>query len=347
MTARVSMLVMNWNGRQYLRQCLDSILAQDYPNIEIILLDNGSTDGSAEFVRESYPSVTVVANTRNLGTSVGNNQAARCATGEYLFLLNNDAWFVSPDAISALVRRAKSRPTAAIIGCQVRNVDGSIQDIGVKIDPLGFPVGSTPPTPLPDVIDDLFYVTSCAMLVRANVFRELGAYDGRCFWSHEEVDLAWRARLRGYGVVTDMRVIVTHVGGGSMVGGVPGKETRYRTTTARIYHRERSTLVTLLKNYSAASLLVVLPLYAGVNVAEMLFFLLMRQPAVAHQYVRAYWWNLLHLRGTMRIRRRVQRTRRVSDREIARYFWPGIKKLSFLKGSMPRIDASATGAGTR
>lgn len=345
-SGRVSVLIMNWNGRQYLQRCLDSVLNQAYADLEVILMDNGSSDGSADYVRENYPSVTVVVSARNVGTSVGNNVAASHATGEYLFMLNNDAWLMSPDMIARLVRTAERYPLAAVIGCRVLNVDGSIQDIGEKIDRFGFPGGlPAGPGPLPEIVDDVFFITSCAVLVRATVFREVGGYDSRFFWSHEEVDLAWQARLRGYTVLVDTRAAVTHIGGGNMAGGAPGKEPRYRTTTARIYHRECSTLATLLKNYAALSLLRVLPLYVGINVAEALFFLLARQPAVARQYVRAYWWNLCRLRGTLRERRRIQRTRRVSDREIARYFWPGIRKLHFARsGQIPRIDHIASGA---
>ena len=346
MVSRVSIIVINWNGRQYLQRCLDSLLAQDYPDLEIILMDNGSTDGSADYVRETYPAVTVVSSPQNLGTSRGNNMAARYAKGDYLFLLNNDAWLMTSDTISRLVGTAARHPLAAIIGCMVLNVDGSMQDIGEKIDALGFPGGlSVESGPLPEIIDDVFFVTSCAVLIRSTIFRTIGGYDNRFFWSHEEVDLAWQVRLRGLTVLVDTRAVVTHVGGGGMIGGAPGKESRYRTTTARIYHRECSTLATLLKNYSARSLIQILPVYVSVNIAEVFFFLLLQQPAVARQYLRAYWWNLCHLLGTMRARRRIQRARMVPDREIKRYFWRGIRKLRFVRvGNVPRVDRIVTGS---
>lgn len=342
----VSVLIMNWNGKHYLTQCIDSILAQTYPNIEIILMDNGSTDGSADFVRQRYPAVTVVRNQRNLGTAEGNNEAVRHASGDYLFLINNDAWLSGADVIGILIESAARNPSAAIIGCQVLNVDGSLQDIGEKLDKLGFPAGIAPPSdPLPLVIDDLFFACNCAVLMPARRFRELGGYDGRYFWSHEEADLAWRARLRGYTVLTETGAVVFHVGGGSMIGGAPGKEMRYRTTTTRVYYRERSTLATLLKNYSAASLVRILPLYIGLNLLEVIGLLLLRKPTVSWQYVRAYAWNIRQLPATLRLRRHIQNTRCVSDREIARYFWPGIRKLQYVKElGLPRIDHVESGA---
>jgi len=335
---RVSVLIVNWNGRAYLQRCLDSLAAQAYPDIEVVLVDNGSTDGSVEYVRESYPWVIVIESARNLGFSEGNNEAARQARGEYVFMLNNDAW-VRDDTIVRLLRTARSRPGAAIIGCRVLNPDGSIQDVGLKIDALGFPQGVTPASPLPLLIEDLFYVSACALFMRRDVFQDLGGFDRRYIIFHDEVDLAWRAHLRGYSVMTNMESAVYHVGGGTMTGGAPGKEKRYRTTTRRVYLRERNTLTTLLKNYSARSLLRVLPLYMAINVAEMLFFLLLLQPKVSQQYLRSYWWNVTQLPETMRERQRIQRRRRVSDRDIARLFWPDLQKLGYLKQSgLPRID---------
>jgi len=336
---RVSVLVVNWNGRQYLRQCLDSLAAQAYLDVEVVLVDNGSTDGSVEYVRENYPWVVLVQSERNLGFSEGNNEAARYASGEYLFMLNNDAW-VQADTIVRLVGTARSLGWPAIIGCRVLNPDGSIQDVGLKIDALGFPRGVTSPVaPLPALIDDLFYVSACALFMRRDIFQELGGFDQRYVIFHDEVDLAWRARLRGYSVVTDMEAVVYHVGGGTMTGGAPGKEQRYRTTTRRVYLRERNTLTTLLKNYSARSLVRVLPLYVGINVAEMLFFLALLQPKVSQQYLRSYWWNVRQWPATLRDRRRIQRQRRVSDRDIARYFRPDLQKLGYLKQyGLPRLD---------
>jgi len=337
---RVSVLIVNWNGRKYLQRCLDSLAAQAYRDVEVVLVDNGSTDGSVAYVRESYPEVVLAPSKRNLGFSEGNNEAARHASGEYIFMLNNDAW-VQDDTIDRLMTTARSMEKPGIIGCRVLNPDGSIQDVGLKIDALGFPRGVTPPSaPVPSRIDDLFYVSACALFMRQCVFQELGGFDQRYVIFHDEVDLAWRARLRGYSVVTDMDAVVYHVGGGTMTGGAPGKEQNYRTTTRRVYLRERNTLTTLLKNYSARSLLRVLPLYMAINVAEMLFFLLLLQPKVSQQYVRSYWWNVTQLPSTLRDRQHIQRRRRVSDRDIARYFWPNVQKLSYLnQNGLPRFDS--------
>lgn len=304
-------------------------------------MDNASTDGSADYVREAYPEVRLVASAHNLGIAEGNNEAVRHATGNYLFFLNNDAWLINPNAVDVLVQTAKHYPTAAVIGCQVLNEDGSVQDVGMKLDPLGFPIGVFPQTDsLPTIIDDIFYVTGCALFARADVFRALDGFDRRYFWSHEEADLAWRARLCGYTVLVDTRAVVGHVGGGIMIGGIPREGQRYLTTTTRIYHRERSTLATLLKDYSLSSLARVLPIYIGLNILEVAYFLFMLKPALSWQYVRAYWWNVRHLPGTVRARRCAQDARRVSDRDITRYFVPGPYKLALVRAlGMPRVQS--------
>src|ERR1700693_1728618 len=90
----VSIIVLNWNGRGHLQDCLKSLLALDYPEskLQIVLCDNGSTDGSTDFVRARFPKVTIVALDHNYGFAEGNNRAARAATGEWVAFLNNDMW---------------------------------------------------------------------------------------------------------------------------------------------------------------------------------------------------------------------------------------------------------------
>jgi len=105
----VSVIVINLNGQQFLTQCLDSIYDQEYPGdkVEIILVDNGSTDDSVEFIQEQYPKVRIIAAGQNLGFSGGNNCGAEAATGDYLALLNNDAW-AEPNWLQTMVQAAQN-----------------------------------------------------------------------------------------------------------------------------------------------------------------------------------------------------------------------------------------------
>src|ERR1700674_3175100 len=100
----VSVVVLNWNGKGHLTACLDSLLALDYPasKLQILLCDNGSTDGSVKFVRKGFPKVTVVSLDRNYGFAEGNNRAAKEAMGEWVAFLNNDMW-VEPQWLKNMV----------------------------------------------------------------------------------------------------------------------------------------------------------------------------------------------------------------------------------------------------
>ena len=91
MLPRVTVTILNWNGRRYLAPCLDAVLAQTFQDFEIVLVDNGSTDGSVDFVRARYPQVRLVANAHNVGFAAGNNQAMRASQSEFVATLNNDA----------------------------------------------------------------------------------------------------------------------------------------------------------------------------------------------------------------------------------------------------------------
>ena len=88
----ISVIIVNWNGKKWLKKCLDSILIQSYEKIEIVFVDNGSTDGSVEFVTKYYKNVIVVSSKKNLGFASGNNLGIKKANGEYIALLNSDTW---------------------------------------------------------------------------------------------------------------------------------------------------------------------------------------------------------------------------------------------------------------
>jgi len=115
---RVSVVVLNYNGKHFLKNCLESLHGLDYPSasVEVILVDNASTDGSVEFVRSNFPSVRVVRNSRNLGVSSGYNSGARTAKFDYVLFLNNDTE-VHPQLLKRLVTKIGGQ--VACVGCTV------------------------------------------------------------------------------------------------------------------------------------------------------------------------------------------------------------------------------------
>jgi len=125
--AKISIIILNWNTRDLLTQCLNSI-EQHKGNLqlEIIVVDNASTDGSQAMLKEKYPQISLITNNQNIGFAKGNNQAMQVAHGDYFLLWNSDV-FATPGAIQSLLHLAEKKPKAAIVGAQLRNADNSFQ----------------------------------------------------------------------------------------------------------------------------------------------------------------------------------------------------------------------------
>ncbi|MGH2524060.1 MAG: glycosyltransferase family 2 protein, partial [Anaerolineales bacterium] len=197
-----SVVITNWNGCHFLEKCLGSLAAQTYPAVEIILVDNGSTDGSAAWVGEHFPAVRLIANARNMGFAAANNQGIRVAQGEYVALLNNDTW-VEPDWLAELVQAIESGPRVGMVASKMVYADQPqvINSTGVCLDRSG--VVWDRQTGLPERVSErepveIFGPCAGAALYRHALFDDVGVFDENFFAYLEDVDLAWRARWRGW-----------------------------------------------------------------------------------------------------------------------------------------------------
>lgn len=119
------MVILNWNGLRFLGPCLQSLIGQTSSTDEIILVHNGSDDGSAEYVRKYFPTVKVMENGENLGFSEGNNAGLKIAAGKYIVVLNKDTR-VPRDFIDVLVKCASADPQIGSVGCRIVQEDGSL-----------------------------------------------------------------------------------------------------------------------------------------------------------------------------------------------------------------------------
>ncbi len=201
---KASVIIPVWNGREYLPTCLEALLAQGYPDLEIIAVDNASTDGSADLVAERYPQVRLIRNWSNLGFAGGCNMGLRAAQGEVLVLLNQDTR-VLPGWLQALVE-ALRRPEVGIAGCKILYPDGqTIQHAGGWIEwPLGLAhhYGQGEPDEGQwDTPREVEYVTGAAMAFRRELLERVGLLD-EGFWPgyFEDTDFCLRAREAGYKV---------------------------------------------------------------------------------------------------------------------------------------------------
>jgi GT2 family glycosyltransferase len=199
----VSVVIVNWNGRHLLGECLDSLRAQSFRDFEIIMVDNGSRDGSAEYVRARYPAVTLVELPENTGFAGGNNAGIRIARGKYVALLNNDTR-TDPEWLASLVREAEASPAAGMWASKILSYDRPdiIDNVGLLIYRDGLARGQgrlERDRGQYDVMREALFPSGCAALYRRRVLDEVGLFDEDFFAYADDVDLGLRARLAGWG----------------------------------------------------------------------------------------------------------------------------------------------------
>ena len=199
----ISVVIVNWNGKHLLGECLDSLCAQHVDRVEIILVDNGSQDGSAEYVRERYPDVRVVSLPKNLGFAGGNNAGIRVASGKYIALLNNDTK-ADPEWIPSLLREAESsHPHVGMWASKILSYEKPdiIDNVGLLMYPDGLGRGKgrlEKDGGQYDQAGESFFPSGCAGLYRRVMLDEVGLFDEEFFAYADDVDLGLRARLAGW-----------------------------------------------------------------------------------------------------------------------------------------------------
>jgi N-acetylglucosaminyl-diphospho-decaprenol L-rhamnosyltransferase len=226
--ADVSVVVVTWNALPWLEQCLESVHGR-----EIVVVDNGSTDGTVPFVRERFPAVRVIEQ-ENKGMGGGNNAGMRAADGRYFFLLNSDAWVID-DGLDKLIEFADAHPAAAVVGPKLLNTDGTLQR-SVRGEPTLWRLAteylfirklaprSKRLNPLyrgdfaHDRVEEVDWLFGPALLVRREAADAVGLFDEDFFMFSEEVDWMTRFRRAGWSVVFFPDAEVMHVGGASHGG---------------------------------------------------------------------------------------------------------------------------------
>lgn len=216
--AAVSVVIPNWNLRADLAECIDSLLSSQYPNLSILVVDNASTDGSADYIAMRYPTVQVIRLTKNHGYAGALNagiEIAREQPAEFILALNNDT-IVPPEAIGRLVRLMEKEPAIGIAAPKVLYADDpqvifSLGDRRFRYLPL--PVGygyKKKDGPRYKNVMEFDYVTGCAMLIRTGLIDQIGPFDSSLFMYYEDADFCRRARDTGWKIVCDGDTTILH-----------------------------------------------------------------------------------------------------------------------------------------
>ena len=205
----VSIIIINYNGKSYLEKCLESIKKIKYDNLEIIVVDNNSTDGTMEFLVQNYPSIITLKLDKNYGFAKPNNVAAKIAKGDFLLFLNNDTE-VTPNFLTELVQVLVGNNQIGICQSLLLKPNGEIDSSGDFIDTIGVVYNSKEPI---DKIREISSARGASMIIRKELFLDLGGFDEQFFVSFEDVDLGWRTWIKGYKVVINPKSVVYHHGG--------------------------------------------------------------------------------------------------------------------------------------
>jgi GT2 family glycosyltransferase len=316
-------VILNWNGAPYTIACYESVRRQTFSDIEVIIVDNASTDGSADVVAARCPDAKLVRNPTNGGTGGGFAVGADHACGEIVLFLCNDTELDS-DAIEKMMAVMDARPDCGVCGAkQVYHDRPDIVDcVGYLPDRFGFLhfYGIREPD---DGRTDLkeSWINGTVFMIRRNVYDLVGGYDRLLFTLNDEVDLCWRVHTHGYTTLVCQAARVRHHNSATLS---LAKKARTR------FWAERHLLRMLLKNYSTPTLLFrILPQYALLQAAEILFLAGQGLFAMGWSDLRAIGWNLRHLPGTWREHRRLNRTRTVSDRALLKTLWPRCVKIEW------------------
>jgi hypothetical protein len=214
----VYIIILNWNGKEDTIACLRSIERVKYPNFSVILVDNASSDGTVEYVKDKFPSVKIIANSENLRFAGGNNVGIKYAlerNADYVLLLNNDTE-VAPDFLPELVRAAENDKSIGIAGPKIYYYEGNkmiwfaggkvefwkgwISHIGIREPDYG----------QYDFAREVDYITGCCMLVKREVIEKIGKLDESFFIYGEDADWSLRASRAGYSLVYVPSSIIWH-----------------------------------------------------------------------------------------------------------------------------------------
>lgn len=209
----ISVVILNWNGIKVLEQCLSSLKGQTYVPLEIIVVDNASTDGSVDVVREEFPNVRLIVNERNLGFGGGNNIGIRAATGRYIMMLNNDTR-LDPRCIEELKRAIEKvdRFGACASKILLEYEDDLIDAAGIVVCPDGLSIGRgrLEKGDRYNEETEVFFASDCACLYRREMLEDIGFYDEDFFAYADETDMGWRAHLAGWRCIYNPKAVVYH-----------------------------------------------------------------------------------------------------------------------------------------
>jgi hypothetical protein len=267
----ISVIVLNYNGKGFLNSCLSSLASQTYSDFEVIVVDNGSRDGSPEYIEENYPWVRLAKNNENLGFAGGTNAGIRAAKGEFILTLNNDSRADSR-FIEELIK-PMADPEVGVCAAKMLFPDGRINSAGICISRSGAAWDRgmfEPDRGQYEFVEEVFGACAGAALYRREMLDEIGLFDEDFFLYLEDVDLAFRARLAGWKCIYVPGARVIHHHGGTAGVG----------SDLAVYYGNRNIVWYPIKDFPFRLLITSLPFIVARNLAVIPYYALRGQGGV-------------------------------------------------------------------
>ena len=314
----ISIIIINYNGKKWLKKLFDSLFSQTYKNFEIIFVDNASDDDSIDFLKNNYKDdrIKIIQSEKNLGFAGGNNFGIKNAKGEYILLLNNDTW-VEADFLERLTNFYNENKFD-IVGPVEANYYTKKSDIyTIYLDLFGHFIYKN------DGIggSKCFYLSGVCLFFTKEFYYKTGGLDDNYFMYCEDWDWFWRLHLLNKKIFQINNLKIYHAGAGSTGSGI-----KYLS----FLWRNQNVLQMLLKNYRWFNLLWVLPIYFIQNIFEIIFFVLILKPKIAYSYIQGWWFNVVNFKKIMQKRKWVQENRIAGDYKIIKKMYLGFGKLYHL-----------------
>lgn len=299
----LSIIIVNWNTRELLARCLESVQANLPADSEVWVVDNASTDGSAAMVRERFPWVHLIDNAENVGFARANNQALRAISGRYALLLNSDT-LMPGGSLSGLLRFAAEHPQGGIFGVKLVNADGSFQASfndfptwrTMVLEAWGLlgsrhrnPYYPSYPPERSTTAQPCDWVGGACLLVRMQAVHQVGLLDESFFMYSEEMDWCFRMRKADWQVWYTPDIEVVHLGGGSADRMGPTQRMRLLSSKVRFIEKHRGRLLSriVMLNFRLSSAFKALTFYVRSIVRH---DSQSRQRSVSHWHVAVREW---------------------------------------------------------
>ena len=302
---KVTAIIVNWNNKDVITECIQSLLDQDRNKIDIIISDNGSEDGSVNSLRRRFPSIEIIENRENLGFGSAINRGLSVARGDYLLFLNSDLK-LSSTCVGELVKLLESDSNAGGVIPKILHIDqkNTINSLGVLINYTGIAYPNLLGQKDPNWTEPFESACGGIFMLRREVYETVGGFDEDLFLYHEDHDLSWRIRLAGWRLKVAPQAVMYH-------------HYKFNKGVRKYYSSEKNRLYLLLKNMEVKTLALIFPALIIVEFSQLFH-------ATIHKWfllkMKSYIEILTLLPRILSKRKKQKHLRKVSDKEITRIY---------------------------